>query len=364
MFGRPGEATNLGPQVRGFGILHDGSVDTVRRFLGASVFTLTNQQQNQLERFVLVMDSNFAPIVGQQVTLNATNAVVVAPRLDLMIQRAGVGECDLVVKGTIAGLARGAVRLGDGVFQLDRSAETIDDASLRSLAATTGQELTYTCVPPGSGTRIGVDRDDDGFLDRDELDQGRNPADATSIPSPPTPIRASSLTLRDDDKAPITLEKRRLSLRSAKYKGAASGVIVPAFDGDGDPTLHGARLDVYDGDGGGSAVTLTLPASGWTRTGSVTNPGYKYADKKHVVGPITTVTLRNGTLGLKGGGAALYPLTGAPQGVVAVRLDLGTAVRLCTAAPAKEPMAKNDTTAQFIGARNTPAPATCNDLPN
>jgi hypothetical protein len=30
------------------------------------------------------------------------------------------------------------------------------DASLRALAATTGQEVTYTCVPPGSGRRIGL----------------------------------------------------------------------------------------------------------------------------------------------------------------------------------------------------------------
>ena len=30
------------------------------------------------------------------------------------------------------------------------------DASLRALAATTGQEVTYTCAPPGSGRRIGL----------------------------------------------------------------------------------------------------------------------------------------------------------------------------------------------------------------
>jgi hypothetical protein len=30
------------------------------------------------------------------------------------------------------------------------------DASLRALAATSGQEVTYTCVPPGSGRRIGL----------------------------------------------------------------------------------------------------------------------------------------------------------------------------------------------------------------
>lgn len=29
-------------------------------------------------------------------------------------------------------------------------------------------EITYTCVPPGSGLRIGLDRDEDGILDGDD----------------------------------------------------------------------------------------------------------------------------------------------------------------------------------------------------
>src|SRR2546422_5206515 len=41
----------------------------------------------------------------------------------------------------------------------------------RSQVALTGQELTYTCVPPGSGVRIGIDRDEDGFPDRTEIEQ-------------------------------------------------------------------------------------------------------------------------------------------------------------------------------------------------
>jgi len=37
-------------------------------------------------------------------------------------------------------------------------------------------------VPPGSGIRIGIDRDLDGFYDRDELDAGSDPADPASRP--------------------------------------------------------------------------------------------------------------------------------------------------------------------------------------
>ena len=45
-----------------------------------------------------------------------------------------------------------------------------------------GTPLTFPAVPPGSAVRIGVDRDEDGFFDRDELDAGTNPADPDSTP--------------------------------------------------------------------------------------------------------------------------------------------------------------------------------------
>jgi hypothetical protein len=53
--------------------------------------------------------------------------------------------------------------------------------NLRALAAV-GNELTYTIVPEGTGRRIALDRDSDGFLDRDELDFPSDPANPASIP--------------------------------------------------------------------------------------------------------------------------------------------------------------------------------------
>jgi len=99
------------------------------------------------------------------------------------------------VKGVVAGEARGWYRLGDGTFQSDRFAETpLSGTALRALAADAGQELTYTCVPPGEGQRIGVDRDGDGFFDRDELDAGSDPADPASIPSGGTTSTSTTTT--------------------------------------------------------------------------------------------------------------------------------------------------------------------------
>ncbi|MDO8706891.1 MAG: hypothetical protein Q7J84_18340 [Sulfuricaulis sp.] len=167
----PGNNNDMGPQIRGFGFLHDGSVDTLFRFHRALVFNFPggDTQRRQVEQFMFAFDSNLAPIVGQQITLNMGNSAVATARIDLLIARAAQGECDVVVKGTIAGKPRGWVRQADGQFRSDKAAEALlTDSGLRLFAATAGQELTYSCVPPGSGARIGINRDLDGVLDADD----------------------------------------------------------------------------------------------------------------------------------------------------------------------------------------------------
>jgi hypothetical protein len=73
-----------------------------------------------------------------------------------------------------------------GNFRSDRTSEApITPAALLALASA-GSELTYTLVPSGSQTRLGVDRDLDGFFDRDELDRGSDPANPASVPQPCT----------------------------------------------------------------------------------------------------------------------------------------------------------------------------------
>jgi len=200
MFSTPGQ------QIRGFGFLHDGSVDSVFTFLGAAVFSINATEERQLEALIHAFPTTFAPIVGQQITLTSTNSATVGPRITLMIQRAkaafplvgmpGVTECDLIVKGTIAGEARGA--LFDPVtdlFTTDREDDpTLTDAQVRALAATPGQELTYTCVPPGTGLRSALDRDEDGFFDTDETDAGSDPADPNSVPGTPSPTSTPTNT--------------------------------------------------------------------------------------------------------------------------------------------------------------------------
>ncbi len=204
MFGNPRESGVLvdnfgfqGDQVRGFGFLHDGDIDTVFRFHHGPTFSalLTGEgnggfpdgpegelQRRQVESFVLAFPSNLAPIVGQQITLTADSPPAVAARVDLLRQRADAGECDLVAKTTLFDIEAGFFYVGGGRFRTDRrAAPPIGDAALRLLART-GRPVTFTCVPPGSGERIGVDRDGDGAWDGDERDAHTDPADPTSRP--------------------------------------------------------------------------------------------------------------------------------------------------------------------------------------
>jgi hypothetical protein len=99
---------------------------------------------------------------------------VVGKRIDLLIDRARAGECDLVVKGGSSQGERGYLYdAGSGLFLGNRRSDApLSDAGLRQRAAQKGGELTYTCTPPGSGVRVGIDRDEDGVLDGDEADAG------------------------------------------------------------------------------------------------------------------------------------------------------------------------------------------------
>ncbi|HKQ92608.1 MAG TPA: hypothetical protein VJZ77_18255 [Blastocatellia bacterium] len=167
---------NLGDQIRGFGFVHDGSVSTLFQFLTAVVFRplITsgfplinpNGTRRDVEQFLLAFDTDLAPIVGQQVTLTSANASTVGPRIDLLIQRArtafvskalggAVTECDLVAHVAQGGRIKGYRFIpATGNFNPDDGSPPVSDGALRALAATLGQEVTYTCAVPGSGGRL------------------------------------------------------------------------------------------------------------------------------------------------------------------------------------------------------------------
>jgi hypothetical protein len=95
----------------------------------------------------------------------------------------GNGDVGLVVKGTVGGEERGYF-LDGAEYQSDRAAERLTPSALKSLA-TPAAPLTFTMVPLGTESRIGIDRDEDGFFDGDERDRCTDPADPEFFPGAP-----------------------------------------------------------------------------------------------------------------------------------------------------------------------------------
>jgi hypothetical protein len=193
--------TFMGDQVRATGFLHDGSISTVAGFLNAAVFSSLNFAEDiNLEAFIMAFDTDLAPIVGQQVTLNENSGQDALDRVDLLIERANSvfpgtseRECDLIAKGIVAGdVPFGWVWNGSS-FTSDRSSIWPKN-SVVNAGLTPGQSVTFTCVPPGSGTRMGVNRDRDVFFDGTDPEPDRvNTVDCSVGPSTPTKMAMHGL---------------------------------------------------------------------------------------------------------------------------------------------------------------------------
>lgn len=174
----------MGDQIKAFGLLHDGSEDTIESFMSAQVFDdnglgagFENRQQRlDIQEYILAFDSDLAPVVGQQVTVAASSGAA-AQRAELLLKRADrsftskvlggrVKETEVVVKGLINGRERGFLYVGRNLFgwpkfRSDRN-ETVTGFS--TLLSRFNGPVTFTAVPPGSGVRIALDRNLDGRL--------------------------------------------------------------------------------------------------------------------------------------------------------------------------------------------------------
>ena len=262
VYAKIGMFSAAGNQVRGTGLLHDGSVDTVSTFLSSPLFSLNLAEETDLAEFMFAFDSDIAPIVGQQVTISPMNFAVadVNARIDLIDARAAtafnskvlggvVTECDVIVKTVVGGVEKGYVRQSDGLYLPDDNTAAISEALLRAMANPVGDALTltYTAVPPGAGTRMGVDRDEDLLLNRVESNSGTF-VDANDTGTSPW------LADTDEDGFDDGVEVLAATdpTNSFSYPGA------PDADGDGIvdsedncPSISNAGQENFDGDSRG-----------------------------------------------------------------------------------------------------------------
>ncbi|KPJ94378.1 MAG: hypothetical protein AMJ53_05370 [Gammaproteobacteria bacterium SG8_11] len=185
------ENPHMGDQVKGFGYTQEGAADTMFRFhntngflprapapFPGSVTPLDPGNGNaldispegmeirrNLEQYLMVFDTNFFPIMGQQVTLSENNNKEgVKSRIKLLMDRADRGECELIARSNGDD---GYLYIGGGSFKTNKAADDLVTAGQLRAMATGSMTVTYTCTPPGSGMRIALDRDEDGVLDGD-----------------------------------------------------------------------------------------------------------------------------------------------------------------------------------------------------
>jgi hypothetical protein len=145
----------------GFGFGHDGSVDSLTRFLNG-VRVVPDQEVADLIAFLLSSSHSPPAAVGRQFTTD----------VDAILSLTGA---DVIAKRRQRGWVYDRSR---HLFQSDREDET---ATLNDLLAL--GEVVFTVVPQGLGMRLGIDRDMDGLLDGDDP----SPADRT----PPVRIVSS-----------------------------------------------------------------------------------------------------------------------------------------------------------------------------
>ncbi len=173
---------------RGSGFVHDGATDDLFDFLLFPGFnfasdTTGENQRRDMVAYLLSFDTGLAPAVGAQVTFNGGpgDAARVA-RMDTLIIRQPAGDCDLVAHGRVGGVPRSWLYVGT-TWQPDLAGQpTLTSAQLRALAGP-GGEVTVMGVPVGSGTRMGRDRDRDGYPDGDEIAAMSDPGNPASTPA-------------------------------------------------------------------------------------------------------------------------------------------------------------------------------------
>lgn len=326
-FNNSGDNGNKGDQIRGFGYTHDGAVDTLERFHNAVLFNFTlsgadpDVLRRQMVQFMFAFDSNLKPVVGQQITLDSTNCCTQPisseqARAELLRQQAAIGNADLVVKGIQNGEARGWRRLPNGTFESDRSSESpLSETALFNIAAAPGQPLTVMAVPPGNGARIGINRDEDTFLDADDLCPTLASPDQTDTDSD----GAGDVCDTDDDNDGLTdVFETGIGTNTLLVDSDGDGLSdfeEVAYDGDSSQYTHGLDLNPLsndtDGDGLLDAVDPTPLGDGDMNADGSLNAGDLLITTRIVMGLVTATEthLAHGDL---------YP-AGAPDGKINIQ---------------------------------------------
>jgi YVTN family beta-propeller protein len=356
--------------LTGFGLLHDGSIRDVEEFLGfvppvggAAFPALTALDRARIAAFLRQWDTGIAPLVGVQYTAapgSSTQALY--DFLDLAEGQAvpPAGNVDLIAKGQVlAGPGPGpAFGLA---FQFDPGTQSWMYATDQGGFVLRGQivaavgaglvELTFTCVPPGTGTRLGLDRDEDGLYDGIERLWATNPShpdtdrdgydDALEVLLGSDPRLEDALLAADQTAPTVTeTEAREIYVDTATLhfltdEPATARVELGSTAGGTEfGSIETAQLVrrhdiVLDGLPGGAEVFYTVTASDKNKNAGTAEGSFRTAPAQYHVGDITLQS--DGQLPLTlSAGVLVLDQAGAPVVDVPVRVfwtgDIGGAL--------------------------------------
>ncbi len=184
----------------GFGYLHDGSVDSLERFISEPAFNVNSDQEvADITALILSITGSELPqgsvnnpleppgepsldtptAVGTQVTLTGAPSGTPATTIATLLTLANANKLGLIIKQPDgAGVVSGYAYSGGNVWRTDTQGVTVAHATLIA-SGTLARPLTLTAVVRGAEERMGVDRDGDGWFDADErrvCTDGSNPA--------------------------------------------------------------------------------------------------------------------------------------------------------------------------------------------
>jgi hypothetical protein len=116
--------------------------------------------------------------------------------------------------------------------------------------------------------------------------RGKSPAIEGMAWRSPAPVLGRSLKLKDH----LDPSKRKVTFKSRDPQ--ISTLANLGFE----PDDHGLVVHVFNTRGTGDSACMTLPAAGWTITGTTTKRVFKYRDAAFAHGPCKTAVVRDGQL--------------------------------------------------------------------
>ncbi len=194
MYEKVGFEMSQQESLSGFGFLHDGSVDSLSRFISAQAFSV-DSDQDVADLVALMMafsgsdlDPGFVPLgsdapisqdthagVGQQYTL--AQAVQIDAVIDEFVLIAEHPKVDLMVSTSNN---ESYLYDDDNNVFVSSTGELLTSVALMAIASSE-RVLTYQLIPEDLGQNMAFDRDGDDINDQQELIDGSNPADALSF---------------------------------------------------------------------------------------------------------------------------------------------------------------------------------------